>query len=477
MADNCSQKTLDGVFDCTAGVTSTMFHYVDDTGCLRTGREVVTVVCAPYSRVVQCFDDANTLLAVCPPKVHVDYVVSQTCKPPDVTLEGQDCDGLPVVVTGADNQLTEVVQAPGTVFTVKMCPSAQDRELFVLCDLDGTKVVVQNVTPIDAPLGTAPIFETWRLDGTAWTGIAADLKDCGSEKIDIASAVWFCADGADLSRTDFFDVNTGDLVGSIWQDVNGATVPTPANPKVGACATIRWEIEPGPWCYSDPAGVTLPPGAGIVEPNGGLPFGASHGATSVDDCYLHAVYAIYGGGNVGEFNADDATTPFDSSTHGGILMSNITAVQAVTNAAVAAMESAAGVPTGTFVATYYITTANQAVWVYNAALWDDMVNNSTFLHPYTGSSDVPATYQEKHDINRGSSLTAADLQGSGSTQGVSFNVEVTKGIDPDGAVIGRRVWDDRTEPPTEIVGFDPALLGRCPCVELSNSERGLQAAW
>lgn len=601
---------------------------------------VVTTGLADCTETIEIFDGltllpSTTQLVICKDPIPV----VSACTTPPVSAPATSC-GADTTVQAKDLLSQAVHTAPGTALMVKLCPSAQDREMVVLCDVDGTKVAVQNVTPIDAPLGTAPIFETWRLDGTVWVGIAADLKDCGAEHVDVTAAQWFCQAGQSISRTDFWDVaaNPRVLLGSLWQDASGTTIPAPTagTYTVGECVSqpayqivpvceyqigtwspnvvtthtgnavtvdssastvssidtfrevvvdfgnghletqtianpisytypaladgeyqlsvyhkfasgavrvaqqllvvfaggvivntvtstltqtnphgvskaiqavydistglvVRYQLADGTvyvpagavsqecpplvirqivqsdeaplysvitqedtWvvekaCYSV-AGSPLLPTDVLYEANTGSPLGASHGATSVADSYLHAMYAIYLGSGIAAFNADDATSPFDCSTHGGILLSDSVKVQAATDAAVTAIEVADGVPSGTYKATYYITLSGQAVWAYNAAL-SALVAGGTFLHPYTGSNDVFCNYQEKHDINTVSAFTSADLPAVSGT--VGFPIEITKLVSPTGDVLQRRVWDDRTEPPTEIVGFDPALIGDC----------------
>lgn len=129
-------------------------------------------------------------------------------------------------------------------------------------------------------------------------------------------------------------------------------------------------------------------------------------------------------------------------------------MQAATNAAIAAAEIANGVPAGTYKATYYLTLTNQSVWAYNAAL-AAVVANGTYLHPYTGATAAFCNYQEKHDINVPSSFTEADLAIG------KFPIEITKVLSPAGDILSKRVFDDRDNPPTEIVGFDPLLIVEC----------------
>jgi hypothetical protein len=116
-----------------------------------------------------------------------------------------------------------------------------DREFSILCTKAGKQVIIQNVTPEGAPLGTAPVIEAWNLDGTPYTGNIALLVDCGSEQVDVSSAVWLCADGADVSRTDFWDISVTPrvLTGSLWQDTLGTVIPAPANAIAGKCEVCQ----------------------------------------------------------------------------------------------------------------------------------------------------------------------------------------------------------------------------------------------
>lgn len=182
-----------------------------------------------------------TAPGACPQEV---VVVPSPPPPTPVAAPAVSCDADTTVQ--AVNLLSQAVhQAPGTAFNVKICPSTPklyDREMLVLCAPDGTKVMVQNVTAEDAPLGTAPVFEAWTLSGEPYTGAIATLKDCGAEKIDLTSAEWFCASGVPILRSDAWDISVSPraLVGSIWQDVSGAVVPAPAAGSyvVGDCSCV-----------------------------------------------------------------------------------------------------------------------------------------------------------------------------------------------------------------------------------------------
>lgn len=146
-------------------------------------------------------------------------------------LIGADCEGAPVTTTVEPNQGGYAVQPANHVYSVKLCNQSQllDREMTVLCAPNGDKVVVQNVTPVNAPLGTAPVYEAWTFAGTPWAGDKTTLVDCGTEKIDIAPAAFFCDAGREVTRTSIWDisVNPAALVGNIWQDIHGAIIGQP----------------------------------------------------------------------------------------------------------------------------------------------------------------------------------------------------------------------------------------------------------
>ena len=146
-------------------------------------------------------------------------------------------------VLPADTQLF-VCKEPTPVIPVCKPKTVFDREMVKLCHPDGTKVLVQDVTPEDAPLGTAPTLSFWTIaiPSVPYTGDTSQLKDCGAEKIDLTAAEWFCASGVPISRSDAWDVSVSPraLIGSIWQDVSGAVVPAPAAGSyvVGDCSCV-----------------------------------------------------------------------------------------------------------------------------------------------------------------------------------------------------------------------------------------------
>lgn len=190
----------------------------------------------------------------------------QTCIPSVVTEEKCaviDCEykTVKVTTTTAANCIASIVIMDGTTVlppdtkffackeptpVIPVCKpkTVFDREMVKLCHPDGTKVLVQDVTPEDAVIGTAPSLSFWTISipSVPYTGDTTQLKDCGAEKIDLTDAEWFCASGVPISRSDAWDISVSPrtLIGSIWQDVSGAVIPAPAAGSyvVGDCSCV-----------------------------------------------------------------------------------------------------------------------------------------------------------------------------------------------------------------------------------------------
>ena len=190
---------------------------------------------------------------------------AQTC-PPSVVTEDKcaviDCEYKNVKVTTttfADCAKSVVIMdglvilPPDTKFfackeptpVIPVCKpkTVFDREMVKLCHPDGTKVLVQDVTPEDAPLGTAPTLSFWTIavPSVPYTGDTSLLKDCGAEKIDIAPAAFFCDAGREVTRTSVWDVSVSPavLAGNIWQDIHGTVIAAPVASTLfsGQCKT------------------------------------------------------------------------------------------------------------------------------------------------------------------------------------------------------------------------------------------------
>lgn len=191
----------------------------------------------PSTPFMEC-KEITPVVSACPPAVVEP-------PPPPVDAPAITCDG-ETTVLAADLLSQAVHTAPGIPLLVKLCPEASkfDREFVIMCAPDGTKVITQNVTPDDAPLGAAPVIESWTLAGAPYAGDITLLTDCGSEKIDVSAALWFCMGGQPISRTDFWDIfsTPRTLLGSIWQDLGGVAIPAPATGTyvVGDCSCVNF---------------------------------------------------------------------------------------------------------------------------------------------------------------------------------------------------------------------------------------------
>jgi hypothetical protein len=129
------------------------------------------------TKFFECADPVNAI--VCAPSV----------EPPEpITLEGEDCDGAVVEVTGMPGQLMSVVQAKDTVFKVQLCNDPKDTEKVVLCDKN-TDHKVAVITDLTDP--SSPVVTFWDLNtGAPWVGDVDDLVACAD--IDLES------DGTDM---------------------------------------------------------------------------------------------------------------------------------------------------------------------------------------------------------------------------------------------------------------------------------------
>jgi hypothetical protein len=118
-----------------------------------------------------------------------------------------------------------------------------DREMVMLCAPDGTKVIVQNVTPESAPLGAAPVFEAYTLSGALYSGPIAELTDCATEKVSLSSGEDYCLNGVNYSRIDGIDIKTGVVVINVWLNDAGSVVAAPIGATKGVCKALEFDSE------------------------------------------------------------------------------------------------------------------------------------------------------------------------------------------------------------------------------------------
>lgn len=209
---------------------------------------VDTGVCDPIaSRPVYTMFEGGVVIpgaVITPAGACPKEVVVSPGAPVPVTATGADCAGLPVTATGTQGQLVQTVPHPSSVQLVKICGDKPkfDREMVTLCTPSGTKVIVQNVTPEDAPLGTAPVFEAWNLNGTSYTGAVSALVDCGADKVNTEHTD-YCAGGLNFTRVDGLAEDTGLPVWTIWLDDAGLPVAQPVGATKGICPTATIDTE------------------------------------------------------------------------------------------------------------------------------------------------------------------------------------------------------------------------------------------
>ena len=160
-----------------------------------------------------------------------------TIAPTPITLTGADCASAAVTLTATAGSASYAVQPAGHVYKVQLCaPGAQDRELVVLCKANGDKVSLQyDVLTTPPTLISQFNLNTNTVDATPLSA----LTQCGLEKLDYGSAVEYCAGGLAYTRIDVFDAQNQFVVGSIWQDEQGAQVAAPAGATLGRCSAQR----------------------------------------------------------------------------------------------------------------------------------------------------------------------------------------------------------------------------------------------
>lgn len=117
--------------------------------------------------------------------------------PEPLTLEGVDCAGEPVEVSGMPGELVQVVQAPGTAFAVKICEDDRDFEL--ACGEDPATGHQIQTAYRATPSGPVVL---WRVDtttGLEWTGDPSTLEGCGGTKLE-SDPVEMCDNGVEFIR-------------------------------------------------------------------------------------------------------------------------------------------------------------------------------------------------------------------------------------------------------------------------------------
>lgn len=150
-----------------------------------------------------------------------------------LTLTGEDCDGAAVSVAGFIGTHQTVVQAAGTVFTVKMCPTGGDRELVKRCDpVTGAEILFQWDVSVSPPVLLSAVDLT---TGAVFTGDPNTLVSCGGSGLE-SDPKLMCDSGTEFLR--WYVKKDGEPTGVTFDtDLAGATysVTDPAAVSFGSC--------------------------------------------------------------------------------------------------------------------------------------------------------------------------------------------------------------------------------------------------
>lgn len=172
---------------------------------------------------------------------------------PVAPVNGQDCAGAPVAVPKALVETRRVVQEPGTVFTVKLCPDPTSGvELATACNALGDKILLQYDTK------TVPPTELSRTNTrTGAAEPAGTLVKCDQDDDTIeTSEIYACLNGKKIPGIAVLtDASAGlpTVIGELWRDpVTGTYGALPAGAVVGDCVQppqVRYDnedqLEPG----------------------------------------------------------------------------------------------------------------------------------------------------------------------------------------------------------------------------------------
>ena len=156
---------------CDVAIYTGFYKYDIDENCVKSNESWTDAAGAAL--------DPNTVFKVeCPPPGGGSTGPSCPCPGTEpLVLTGEDCDGAPVIVNGAIGTHMTVVQAPQTVFSVRICETS---ELVRRCDpVTGDEILLQyDVSTTPPTLLSATNLTT----GTPYTGDLTALISCDTEK-------------------------------------------------------------------------------------------------------------------------------------------------------------------------------------------------------------------------------------------------------------------------------------------------------
>jgi hypothetical protein len=389
----------------------------------------------------------NWVSAIPPQKVEVCGNGAPVALAPNGMAVGKDCVGadLPAVPTHA---AVLAIPHPTAVQLVKICGDKPkfDREMVVLCAPDGTRVIVQNVTPEDSPLGASPVFEAYTLAGAPYTGSITTLTDCATEKVDLADAEDYCLNGVNYSRVDGIDIKTGLPVFSTWLNDAGIPVAAPVGAKKGICEECKPTICcPRDAFYADGGVLSLTPvQEAWVFPSYPTLNADFSNLIDTSNFYLHAI--------------EHAATQVWGTNGLPFVNPTIPVLWANAQPAIDAFISAVGLPAGCLISA--TDGSGQPVVVY-----DNTVIHSSDIAWWCGH-EFPDQYVNK--LRQGVQYTGAVVTDSGSCR----MIKLVDTIACDGSIT-TKAFEVNNLP---IAGFYPSKLVET-CNTCQKYTSGLLSAW
>lgn len=179
------------------------------------------------------------------------YVAPCTAPVSAPALSALVCDGVTTIDVQADPSAKQVINAPGTVLSVRMCgPTTAVRIEFnetVLYSASTEQTVVR-IREFNEDSGTWSLrYEN--LDGLPFVGsVPADLYEVTAQINVVRTETPGCANGQGYSQrtTSKYDAETGALEDEVvdWTDSTGAVLGAPpASFELGACQQVTYDVE------------------------------------------------------------------------------------------------------------------------------------------------------------------------------------------------------------------------------------------
>ncbi len=111
-----------------------------------------------------------------------------------------------------------------------LTPAQYDREIITLCGPNGSIVLLQDVTSVEAPIGTTPTILAWNLDATPYTGVISELKKFEHLNDIEVETTDYCANGVNVQKVQGFNLKDGVVLWTVWLNDTGDVIQSPVLP-------------------------------------------------------------------------------------------------------------------------------------------------------------------------------------------------------------------------------------------------------